>query len=267
MEQGYTYDEAEGLFHGWISRVMGTRFEMLVLHPDNGALVSLWERLVKQFEAWERVLNRFDPESEVSRVAALAEGESIEVSPTLDALLQEARRYHRLTEGLFDSTLGRCPLPEVQEGRMTRRGAAMVLDFGGIAKGYALRWLSERFAEAGVRQAFVDFGRSSILGVGHHPYGDCWQVEVLNPYTGGVAGCVALRDEALSTSGNTPAYAGHIVRPDSGEACREHQLAVIKSRDPLDAEVLSTVWMIATEAERKRISERFEAIEAVIYKL
>lgn len=57
------------------------------------------------------------------------------------------------------------------------------------------------------------------------------------------------------------------MRPDSGEACREHQLAVIKSRDPLDAEVLSTVWMIATEAERKRISERFEAIEAVIYKL
>lgn len=267
MEQGYTYDETEGLFHGWIPRVMGTRFEMLVLHSDKEALTSLWERLVKQFEAWEQVLNRFEPTSEVSRVAALAEGESIEVSPTLAALLQEARRYHRLTEGLFDSTLGRCPLPEVREGRITRRGAAMALDFGGIAKGYALRWLSEQFAGAEIRQAFVDFGRSSILGVGHHPYGDCWQVEVLNPYTGGVAGCVSLRDEALSTSGNTPEYAGHIVRPDSGEACREHQLAVVKSRDPLDAEVLSTVWMIATEEEQTRIYDRFEGIEVVIYKL
>ena len=246
---------------------MGTRFEMLVLHPDKGALERLWERLVAQFTAWEQGLNRFVPESEVSRLAALAEGESMTVSPMLEALLQEAHRYYRLTDGLFDVALGRCPLPEVREGRITRRGAAIALDFGGIAKGYALRWLAEQFAEVGVHQAFVDFGRSSILGVGHHPYGDSWQVEVLNPYTGGVAGCVALRDEALSTSGNTPAYAGHIVRPDNGEACREHQLAVIKSRDPLDAEVLSTVWMIATEAERKRISDRFETIEAVIYKL
>ena len=122
---------------------MGTRFEMLVLHSDKEALTSLWERLVKQFEAWEQVLNRFTPESEVSRVAALAEGESIEVSRVLEALLQEARHYHRLTDGVFDITLGRCPLPEVRDGRITREGEALALDFGGIAKGYALRWLSE----------------------------------------------------------------------------------------------------------------------------
>ena len=265
MEQGHTYHEAEQLFHGWIGRVMGTRFEMMVLHPDKVLLEALWERLVAQFAAWEAALNRFSAESEVARLATLGEGESMAVSPLLGDLLHEAHRYHRLTDGLFDITLGRAPLPEVHEGAIRRAGDPLALDFGGIAKGYALRWLSEQFAEQGIRQAFVDFGRSSILGIGHHPYGDSWQVEVQNPYGGAAVGCFALRDEALSTSGNTPDYVGHIVRPDSGERCEERRVAVIKSRDPLDAEVLSTVWMIATEAERKALSARFEAIDAVIY--
>lgn len=267
MQQRGTYYAAERLFHGEIDRVMGTRFELAAFHTDEPLLQGLWRRITAQLDAWDRTLNRFSAESEVSRLAALQEGESLAVSESLQTFLSVAQRYYALTDGLFDITLGRCDFPQVKAGRITRHGAAIRLDFGGIAKGYALRWVGEMLTQAGITQAFVDFGRSSILGLGHHPFGACWQVEVQNPYGGGTVGSFSLRDEALSTSGNTPTYGGHIVRPDSGKPCTASRMVAVKSRDALDAEVLSTVWMIADEVERKRIAERFDTMEIELYKL
>ena len=55
-----------------------------------------------------------------------------------------------------------------------RRGC--ILDFGGIAKGYALEKVRNILKAAGVENALLNFGGSSVLGMGHHPLGPCWEV-------------------------------------------------------------------------------------------
>lgn len=55
-----------------------------------------------------------------------------------------------------------------------RRGC--ILDFGGIAKGYALEKVRNILKASGVENALLNFGGSSVLGMGHHPLGPCWEV-------------------------------------------------------------------------------------------
>ena len=69
----------------------------------------------------------------------------------------------------------------------------------------------------------------------------------------------------MSTSGNTPEYRGHIINPRTGERLMSDRTAVIITPDALDAEILSTVWIIAEEDEKKKISSRFDIVEACLF--
>ena len=112
--------------------------------------------------------------------------------------------------------------------------------------------------------AFVDFGSSSILGIGKHPYGDSWKVGVVDPYTKMQVREISLNDCSMSTSGNAPSYSGHIRDPRTGAACQGRKLVTVISDNPLDAEVLSTVLMIAGDEEREQILGNFPESTAIL---
>lgn len=76
-----------------------------------------------------------------------------------------------------------------------------------------------------------------------------------------------LKDTALSTSGNTRQYTRHIINPLTGIYDEQRKASTIVSEDPLDAEVLSTVWMIANEQQREQINTNFKNIKGTIYTL
>jgi thiamine biosynthesis lipoprotein len=116
----------------------------------------------------------------------------------------------------------------------------------------------------GVSCAFVDFGSSSILGIGKHPYGDSWKVGVVDPYTRLQVREISLNDCSMSTSGNAPSYSGHIRNPRTGEPCGGRKLVTVLSDNPLDAEVLSTVLMIAGDKEREIIMANFPESTAIL---
>ena len=111
--------------------------------------------------------------------------------------------------------------------------------------------------DGGVDCAFVDFGSSSILGIGRHPYGESWRVGLVNPYTRMSIKEISLYDMAMSTSGNTPVYSGHIRNPFTDKVYEGRKLVNVVAEDPLDAEVLSTVLMIAGDKEKEALSKEF----------
>lgn len=114
-----------------------------------------------------------------------------------------------------------------------------------------------------MKHCFVDFGNSSLLGVGHHPYGDAWKISLENPYIrGSILNEISLRNQSISISGNTPKYTSHIVRPTTGEWVKTRKLISVISQDPLDVEVLSTVFMIADNREKEQIEQNF-SIESI----
>lgn len=268
LETKTNYYENESMFHGFIPYIMGTRFDMLLIQSNLAHLNQLWLDIVNELERLNKILNRFDPASEVAQLNARVPQTPLQVSEELYTILQLCRHYYEKTFYLFDITLKDFSRIEFQnDGKVSFSTSSLTLDFGGFAKGYALKRIKEILLQGGIQHAFVDFGNSSILGIGHHPYGNCWKVSFQNPYDQQTLNEFNLKDTTLSTSGNTSQYTKHIINPLNGTYNEERKASTILSADPLDAEVLSTVWMIADEGQRERIRENFKNIEGTIYTL
>ena len=267
IEDNAVYHESGRMFHGSLKRIMGTRFEMLVIDKSRLESREIWNEIVHELRRLDSVLNRFDEHSETSKINREAASAPIRISLEMRHILQSCRTYHERTRRLFDITLNdfTSVKMDTENSLVAFMEKGLSLDFGGYAKGYALVKVKELLSESEVEHCFVDFGNSSILGIGHHPHGDSWKVSIPDPYHPDVVlGEVSLRDQALSVSGNSPGYSGHIVRPSSGLAINRRKVVSIISTDPLDAEVLSTVFMMASEDEKETITKEFkEEIEQV----
>lgn len=247
MKGSAEYISEGKIFHGSIPHVMGTRLEMLAVGASEDVVMPLWKRLHDLVFRLEGILNRFDPTSEISVLNMSDNPLELEMSEELKEMVELSDMYYDMTAGLFDVV--------DSDGK---------LDFGGFAKGYFLKKCDSLLRRKGVECAFVDFGGSSILGIGRHPYGDSWKVGVVNPYTKLQLKEISLVDRAMSTSGNTPSYTGHIRHPHTGEKCETKKLVTVVSGDPLDAEVLSTVLMIALEEESSMILKNFPEVQTDI---
>lgn len=262
------YYENESMFHGFIPHVMGTRFDCLLIHPDLDLLNEIWLGIINELWHLDKMLNRFDPNSEVAQLNAQAPQTPIQVSRELETILHLCQTYYEKTFHLFDITLKEFSQIKFHGSQQISFDTSeLTLDFGGFAKGYALKKIKDILLQGGIQHAFVDFGNSSILGIGHHPYGDCWKVSFQNPYDQRTLSEFNLKDTTLSTSGNTLQYTRHIMNPLNGTYNEERKASTIVSTDPLDAEILSTVWMIANEEQRERITEHFNNIQGTIYTL
>lgn len=257
--------DAQGLvFHGSIPHVMGTRMELVAVGSDKETMDALWSWSCVEAETLDTVLNRFDPESEVSRLNLSASGPAHRAGALLSRMVSMALSYHDRTFGLFDIAKGGLDEVEIDaDGFLHLHGHQ--LDFGGFAKGCLLRDLRERLVLAGVRSAFLDFGGSSIATIGSHPFGDCWRVGVRDPFTGAVVTEVELVGRSMSTSGNSPGHSSHIVNPFTGESVGGRRMVTVLSDDPLDAEVLSTALMVAGPEETELLRGNFPQCEPLFF--
>jgi thiamine biosynthesis lipoprotein len=259
----HEYFSDKKLFHGFVPLVMGTKLDALWFGLERAESVQLWEALCAEAFRLDAMLNRFDPSSELSRLNAASDAGPVRPGDGLLSLIRVCEDWRVRTGGLFDITRGTCGegLQFEPDGSFSLNGGS--LDFGGFAKGWFLRFCKERLLEAGIRTAYVDFGGSTILGLGHHPYGASWRIRVTHPYTGALLEDVDLVDRALSTSGNRPGYNGHVVDPRTGQTVTAPRLVTVVSEDPLEAEVLSTAAMVAGEEELAALRARFQSVVKV----
>lgn len=244
-------------FHGVIPLIMGTRLEMLVIDTEEAVMGPVWNWLCLEAEHLNSILNRYDPESELTRLNC--SDAPMKASGTLASLIRLAIRCSERTLGLFDISKGHFRDISVTEDDVAFTGG-YPLDFGGIAKGYLLSRLKEKLVLRGVKCAFVDFGSSSILTMGHHPYGDCWKVGVQNPFGYGALAEVELNGQSMSTSGNTPSHGLHIIDPRTGLPNNDRKAVTVIADDPLDAEVVSTALMLADDGMKAGILAHFPGL-------
>lgn len=266
MKESVEYIEEGSVFHGSAVGVMGTRLDLVICGGDLLQSQKLWNGLLRDVERLDRVFNRFDPASEVSTLNKAVSLQGVGVSDVLYQALLLSMEYNENTSGLFDVARGHMRDIEISEtGTVSLYGYQ--LDFGGFAKGFFARRAERSIRAAGFDSAYLDFGGSTIVGIGTHPYGDSWKVTLTDPYGGKSLGEVSLRDQALSTSGNTPSYSGHIINPLTGESDTDRKLATVVAGDALDAEVLSTAAMIADEKQISELAECFPGVEIKTYNL
>ncbi len=260
------YYAASGLFHGSMSSVMGTQFDILMVGSDPRLLGTVWEKVESEVQRLDKMLNRFDPESEVSFVNREAGHYPVTVGEELWNILLNCKRYNELTEGYFDITLqgfDQVLLTE-EDKSIFFFSESLHIDLGGYGKGYALAKIRELLEENGIGKALVNFGNSSVLAVGTHPCGEYWPVGLDNPFTKERIADLKLSDSSLSISGNMPSHPRHIVNPHTGTFVEDKKMVsvVAKEREPTESKnmIRAFATFVMRESKCTKAANGFQAV-------
>ncbi len=283
-------------------RLLGTVVSITIYESDEQKAHKAAEAAFKRVEELGKEMNRFDPDSDLSRLNATW-NRWVKVSDDLFEVIRDAKRYWKASGGVFDVTV--LPLMEMWDFsnheatrrpsadeirrrlesvgcdgilldekrkavKLTKRG--MGIDLGGIAKGYAVKEATKVLKSRGIAHAIVA-GGGNIAFVGAHPERKAWYVGVRNPAGEGEVGFIEVApDEAVATSGNYERYVildgkryAHILDPRTGmPVCTDAAGVTIVTDDPKKADAFSTaVFVMGREAGMKFVESR-DDLEAVI---
>jgi len=262
---------------------MATRFE-LVLYGDNPvSLRAAGEEALDEIERLEAQLSLFRPSSEIAHLNARASRGPVRVSPVLFALLQHAQKLNLETAGAFDITIaplvrcwgfmgggGHLPMASdlaearacvgmshvvLDPGDYTVRFAreGVMLDLGAIGKGYAIEKATEVLREAGVTNALLHGGTSSVQALGHPPNAEHWKVAIEYPRNApGLPPLVRTADSTRlpeAASSVLPSLGPGESEPAGGAS--SDLLATVPLRD--EAMSVSAVWGKFFHAEGKTL--------------
>ena len=164
---------------------------------------SLLNDALEECGRYEKLLSRTVEGSDVWRINH-AEGRPVQVSGETLEIIEAARQVSELSGGAFDisiapaSTLwdftsGATVLPDAEalaraagrvdysrvavEGDTVTLPAGMMIDLGGIAKGYIADRVKAYLADRGVESAILSFG-GNIVAIGEKPDGSAWKVGI-----------------------------------------------------------------------------------------
>jgi FAD:protein FMN transferase len=196
--------------------LLGTFVEVQTLGTNAAELEDAVESAFLAIAQVHRLMSFHEPESDVSRMNRDAYHKAVRVHPWTWRVLKSAQEFSRNTDGIFDVTMARqlvkwsyLPRRAVRFGTGSWRDIILEatghlrfrrplsIDFGGIAKGFAVdravEVLKRKRVMAGIVNAGGDvrvFGSASQLVHLRHP---------AQPHR--AAGAVRLRERAIATSG------------------------------------------------------------------
>lgn len=177
----------------------------IVVNSTNGDQKLIKELITDTFNEIDQIYNKWNPDSEISRINRSRAYEVISISPELEHFLHLTNTMVEMSGGRFDPSIepllqiwkdhleiGKVPstteieaiLPAVgwshlhfAEGKIFKEHDKTSLDFGGIAKGYCVDLLIERIVEAGFDHVLVEWG-GEIRAHGRYSEERPWKVFV-----------------------------------------------------------------------------------------
>lgn len=168
----------------------------------------------------ETLGNCFNPQSELSRFNNGGLEQSA-LSPELRRILNLCEEWKHRTGGLFDVACS---------GK---------INLSGFLKGYALDAVRPILENRGITSALVNLGNSSVLALGNQTFGsDGWTVKRTDGRE------YRLKDQCLTTSGNTPENHAHIINPLTGKCVQGEGVVSVVTDSGVEGEVMSTVTFI-----------------------
>ncbi|WP_018249694.1 FAD:protein FMN transferase [Orenia marismortui] len=280
---------------------MGTIVQLKVYGKGVNAIVKSSFNLIDELEQ-EMSLNIED--SEINQVNKFAGIKGVNVSHDTYQVINKALNYAKLSQGYFDPTIGpvvklwgigsenqRVPSkdeladklklvdyqlvklnPETQNISLTREG--MILDVGGIAKGYAADEVIELLKSQGIKSAYISLGGNvSVLGT--KPDGSNWKVGIQDPKAknrGEILGIVKVKNKTVVTSGNYERYFiedgvryHHILNPQTGYPARNGVIsATIIAESSFDADALSTAVYILGVRKGMELISQLDGVEVIL---
>lgn len=235
--------------------------------------VSLLDNALALCDTYE---NLFSRTRETSELYQINQGLKRELSPETEELLEIALSYNRLSNGLFEPSIGpvsslwdfHAENPTVPEDALIQAAlplvnaenlhlsnhtitmdTGMMLDLGAISKGYIADRIKEYLIEQGVKSAVIDLG-GNVLCIGSRPDGTPFQIGIRQPFqdTNTAAAVLSITDQSVVTSGiyercfeQDGILYHHLLDPNTGYPCNNELASVTIICDrSVDGDALST---------------------------
>ncbi|MEK8089794.1 FAD:protein FMN transferase [Thermithiobacillus plumbiphilus] len=289
---------------------MGTLASISVHAPDNAQTQAALQSALKTLDTLNQTWHPWESGAALAQFnASIRGGNWVPVPAQLLPLLRTALRYHAESQGLFDPGLGaltalwgfkEAPDPGIQHPppslsaieellkkgvgighlqlRQDSSGAwmarsdspALILDFGGLAKGYAVDVVIDELARYGIHDAVVNLGGN--LRVAGSKGGEPWRIGIRAPRGDGVLAALRTAENmSVLTSGDYERYFihrgtryHHILDPRSGAPARGLISVTVVTPTGLRGELASKALFIAGPRDWPRMASRLGIDKALV---
>lgn len=264
---------------------MWTVVDIVAYHPSQPAAEAAVGKALDEIERLDEVLSNYEADSDVSRLVRDARNKSVVVDASLFEIIQKSNDLSRRSGGKFDATIG--PLlkvwknakeqqrkPTAEEiaaarkcvgyekiemsppNRIVIHSDCVEIDLGGIGKGYAVERAMNILKAAGIRDAVINAGSSSIAAIGSPPGSKGWPVRFIESAAGNRS--LLLTDASISTSEQT----GSILDPATGNPTSERMTVSVIAPSATLADGLSTTLLLMSIEDGKRLLGGYENVSA-----
>jgi thiamine biosynthesis lipoprotein len=278
--------------------VMGSRARVVLYAASEPVAAGAAEAAFEEMIRLEGVLSDYDPGSEAMRLCRAPAGVWHAASVDLVDVLEKSRGVWAASGTVFDPTVG--PLTRLwretresgvlppsgvlkeamgrvgfehvrsEPGRVRLAREGMVLDFGGIGKGYAADRALEVLRELGHERAMCDLGGD--LAVGGPPPGRAgWTLRVQSGL--GKEETVVVSNAGVATSGDLERFVeiggtrySHILDPRTGLGLTERVAVTVIAEEAWLADALASAASVLDAVGVDRLRARWPEAEIEVVK-
>ncbi len=255
---------------------------------------EIFDKVFKRLREIENRMSVNILNSDINNINKKSGIEPVKVNNDIYYVLKKAKTYARISNGAFDPTIG--PLvnlwgiggekeniptdKEIEESikkvdynklnlqndnYVFLEEKGMMLDLGGIAKGYAADEINRILTKHGVDKAIIDLG-GNIYSKGSKEDNIDWKIGIQNPFQtrGKYIGIIKASNNAVVTSGDYERYFEkdgiryhHILDSETGRPIRNNVKGVsVIAESSIQADALSTIlFALGVEKGLKFVEE------------
>lgn len=282
--------------------VFNTMGSVSLWGKDEAVLDKAFQEIMFELQALHNVINAYDAKSELHRLNDTAFRKPFVCGDALWNIILASREAFALTEGAFDPTVGAAmrlwgfhkkmeSLPSQEEiiAALAKVGLGkvifdddahsvrfpmegMALDFGGIAKGYALDIAKNILDTYGIDMYMIDLGGNLLLSEKVPGGEDAFKVSIRDPDDkAAVARVLRLKGCAVATSGNNERSRiiqgrkiGHIMDPATGTPVTQFASVTAITRKGVHSDVFSTAVFVRGKPLAERLRQAVPGTDFVI---
>ena len=275
--------------------VFGTVYKITYQHDED-----LKAEIDSELKRFDLSLSTFNENSVISKVNR---NEEVTVDTFFRVCFNRAMEISRETDGCFDITVAplvnawgfgfkREDSPDsvaidsllqivgykkvrLQEGRVVKNDARIMLDCSAVAKGYAVDVVACLLKRKGVENFMVDIGGEVVVR-GKNPKGSLWRIGINKPVDDSLSinqdlqTVLELTDRGVATSGNYRNFYykdgkkyAHTIDPHTGYPIQHDILsATVLASDCMTADAYATAFMVMGKEKAELFCHEHPEIEA-----
>lgn len=281
---------------------MGTQFRLIFYASSEKIAKKAAKKAFAKVAKLNSIMSDYDPASELRKLCAKAGGAPIKVSQELFTILSRAKALSKSSKGAFDPTVGpvsklwwrsrktiKLPDDEKLREALARVGIdkmilneetrtvqliveGMLLDLGGIAKGFAADAVLDVLRGFGITRAMVIAG-GDVATADAPPGKSGWTVGIgpLRDPSSKPKVLLSLENLAVSTSGDIEQYVviggkrySHIVDPRTGLGLSGRSSVTVVAKTCTESDSLATTVSVLGPKKGLEFLKRHNGSEAYV---